>query len=72
VTGPDWEYHRVSLPIGTSREHARAVLSVAASYGGWELRRYRSWPDGRRKVDLRRRRDPSRDPNEAPLPLLSL
>lgn len=62
MSGEDsrWEVQRVSLPRGTSREHARAVLSVAASYGGWELARYRLWPDGRRQVEVRRRLDPAR------------
>jgi len=56
----DFEYQRLSLPRGTTREHARTVLSVAAQYGGWELARYRLWPDGRRQVEVRRRLDPAR------------
>jgi len=54
----EFEYQRLSLPRGTSREHARTVLSVAAQYGGWELARYRLFPDGRRSVEVRRRVDP--------------
>jgi hypothetical protein len=71
VAGADdpYEWHRVSLPKHSSADQVRLALSVAASYGGWELRRYRSWPDGRRVVDLRRR--PSPDPPVG-LPQLTL
>ena len=63
----DFEYQALRLPRGTTREHARTVLSVAATYGGWELASYRLWPDGRREVSVRRRLDPTRPPDLPPL-----
>jgi hypothetical protein len=67
----DWEFHRLALPRGTTLEQARRVLTVAAAFGGWELRRSRTWPDGRRHVDLVRKVDGARD-GLPPLPGLSL
>lgn len=52
---PVYEYRELSLPRGTSRDAARAVLTEYAEYGHWELSRLRLYPDGRRKVWLRRR-----------------
>ena len=65
----EFEHVQLSLPRGTTAAHSTTVLSIAASYGGWELSRYRSWPDGRRKVDLRRRIEAGR---ETALPGLSV
>ncbi|HVU71695.1 MAG TPA: DUF5703 family protein [Mycobacteriales bacterium] len=67
----EFEHVQLSLPRGTTSSHSSTVLSIAASYGGWELRRYRSWPDGRRKVDLRRRVQPGQEPGLS-LPGLSV
>jgi len=50
-----YEYREVSLPRGTSRDIARSVLTEYAEYGKWELARLRLYPDGRRRVWLRRR-----------------
>jgi hypothetical protein len=52
---PDYEYHRMELPRSVSRNVARRLLTDAAEYGKWELDRLRLYPDGRRKVVLRRR-----------------
>jgi hypothetical protein len=51
----DYEYQRFDLPRGTSRNLARRLLTDAAEYGRWELERLRLFPDGRRRVVLRRR-----------------
>ncbi len=51
----DYEYQRIDLPRGTSRNVARRLLTDAAEYGRWELERLRLFPDGRRRVVLRRR-----------------
>jgi hypothetical protein len=67
-TDDGWEWHRVSLPVRSTPDQLRMVLSVAASYGGWELRTYRSWPDGRRQVELRRPPSPE---HPIGLPVLS-
>ena len=50
-----WEYRELSMPRGTSRESARVALTGAAETGHWELDRLRLFPDGRRRVILRRR-----------------
>lgn len=51
----DYEYQRLELPRSVSRNVARRLLTDAAEYGKWELDRLRLYPDGRRKVVLRRR-----------------
>jgi hypothetical protein len=53
--GSTYEFREVSLPRGTSRDVARSVLTEFAEYGHWELARLRLYPDGRRKVWLKRR-----------------
>jgi hypothetical protein len=51
----DYEYQRVTLPRGTTRSAAQRVLTDAAEQGHWEIDRLRLFPDGTRKVTLRRR-----------------
>jgi hypothetical protein len=51
----DYEYQRLTLPRGTSRHAAQRVLTDAAEHGHWELDRLRLYPDGTRRVVLRRR-----------------
>jgi hypothetical protein len=51
----DYEYQRLTLPRGTSRNVAQRLLTDAAEHGHWELDRLRLYPDGTRKVTLRRR-----------------
>ena len=51
----DYEFRQLSLPRGTSRSAAHRVLTDAAEHHGWELARLRLYPDGRRRVLLRRR-----------------
>ncbi len=50
-----YEYREFSFPRGTSRDSARSVLTEYAEYGKWELARLRLYPDGRRRVWMRRR-----------------
>lgn len=50
-----WEYTDIALPRGTSRESARMYLTEAAETGRWELARVHLYPDGRRRITLRRR-----------------
>ena len=54
-TSVDYEYQKMVLPRGTSRNVAQKVLVEAAEHGHWELDRLRLYPDGTRKVVLRRR-----------------
>ncbi len=50
-----YEYRELAMPRDTSRDKARSVLTEYAEYGHWELARLRVYPDGRRRVWLRRR-----------------
>jgi len=50
-----YEYREFALPRDTTRDKARIVLTEYAEYGHWELARLRIYPDGRRRVWLRRR-----------------
>lgn len=50
-----YEYRAVSVPPGASREQTRDLLVIHAEYGDWELAQHAVWPDGRRKVTVRRR-----------------
>ena len=43
------------VPRHESRGAVRRLLTEHAEYGGWELARLRKYPDGTRKVWLRRR-----------------
>jgi Family of unknown function (DUF5703) len=51
----EYEFQRISLPRTISRSAVRRLLVDRAEYGGWELSRVRMFPDGSRKVELRRR-----------------
>ncbi len=51
----DYEFQRFQLPRTVSRSAVRRLLVDHAEYGGWELARLRLFPDGTRKVELRRR-----------------
>jgi hypothetical protein len=51
----EYEFQRFSLPRTISRSAVRSLLVDHAEYGGWELSRVRLFPDGSRKVELRRR-----------------
>ncbi len=51
----EYEYQQLFLPRGVSRNAARRLLTEHAEYGHWELARLRLYPDGSRRVWLRRR-----------------
>lgn len=51
----EYEIRQVLLPRGMSREESRRALTEEAEYGSWELARLRRYPDGSRRVWLRRR-----------------
>jgi len=51
----DYEYAPLRLPANVDRVTATAQLTLQAEYAGWELARVRLFPDGTRKVALRRR-----------------
>lgn len=50
-----YEYRHLTLPRGTTRGQARAVLTEQADTGRWELARVRLFVGGARQVSLRRR-----------------
>lgn len=54
-TSHSWEYRDIALPLGTTREGARQLLTSVAGTGRWELDLSVVYPDGRRKVRLRRK-----------------
>ncbi|MEZ0066341.1 hypothetical protein ABIA32_002351 [Streptacidiphilus sp. MAP12-20] len=51
----EYEFRSLLLPRTVSRNEARALLTEQAEYGHWELDRLRLYPDGRRKITLKRR-----------------
>jgi Family of unknown function (DUF5703) len=51
----EYEFQQLRLPRGTSRGAAHRLLTDRAEYGRWELARLRLYPDGSRKVVLRRK-----------------
>ncbi|NDL55981.1 DUF5703 family protein [Phytoactinopolyspora mesophila] len=51
----EYEFRHLVLPRDTSRGAARRLLTEHAEYGRWELARLRRFPDGSRKVTLRRK-----------------
>jgi hypothetical protein len=61
----DYEYRALELPRGVTSGHTREVLGIHAEYGDWELAHHSIWPDGRRRVMVRRRVRPDPQP---PLP----
>ena len=51
----EYEFQRMFLPRTQSRSAVCRLLTEAAEYGGWEIDRLRLFPDGTRRVILRRR-----------------
>lgn len=55
VAMAEYSYLVLSLPRGTTRDAARRILTEHAEHGGWEIDRLRLYPDGRRRIRLRRK-----------------
>ncbi|GLW66036.1 hypothetical protein Arub01_42800 [Actinomadura rubrobrunea] len=51
----EYTYLVLRLPRGTTRDVARQIMTEHAEYGGWELDRLRLYPDGSRRIQLRRK-----------------
>jgi len=51
----EYETWRLDFPREATRNAVRQLLTEHAEYGRWELWRVRRFPDGRRRVWLRRR-----------------
>jgi hypothetical protein len=58
----DYEYAPLRLPANVDRLTATAQLAIQAEFAGWELARVKLFPDGTRKVLLRRRVSASPQP----------
>lgn len=52
---PQFQFRHVLLPRDVSVNVARQLLTEYAEKGQWELARVRKYPDGTRRVVLRRR-----------------
>jgi len=53
--GVEFEYERLTLSRELSRNVVARMLTDRAEHDGWELDRLRLFPDGTRKVVLRRK-----------------
>ncbi|UPK73156.1 DUF5703 family protein [Nocardioidaceae bacterium SCSIO 66511] len=51
----EYEFKRFWVSREHSRSSVRRLLTEAAEYGGWELARLRMFPDGRRRITIRRK-----------------
>ncbi len=51
----EYTYLVLRLPRGTTRDAARQIMTEHAEHGGWELDRLRLYPDGSRRIRLRRK-----------------
>jgi hypothetical protein len=51
----EYEFRRFRLSRTIPRSTVRRLLTDQAEYDGWELSRLRLYPDGSRRVELRRR-----------------
>lgn len=52
---PEYEFRDVYVPRGVTRAATTRLLTDHAEYGHWELATLRLYPDGSRRVRLRRR-----------------
>lgn len=52
----DYEYAPLRIDPTVSRSAAATMLTIHAEFSGWELARVLKFPDGTRRVWLRRRR----------------
>jgi hypothetical protein len=62
----DYEYQPLRIDARVSRSAAAAMLAIRAEFSGWELARVLRFPDGSRRVWLRRRRSPGLLPDLTP------
>ena len=53
--GVEYEFERLTISREFSRNFVTRLLVERAEHGGWELDRLRLFPDGTRKVVLRRK-----------------
>jgi hypothetical protein len=51
----EYTYLVLRLPRDITRDAARQIMTEHAEHGGWELDRLRLYPDGSRRIRLRRK-----------------
>jgi len=62
----EFEYQPLRIDARVSRSAAATMLAIRAEFSGWELARVLRFPDGSRRVWLRRRRSPGLLPDLTP------
>jgi hypothetical protein len=62
----DFDYQPLRIDARVSRSAAATMLAIRAEFSGWELARVLRFPDGSRRVWLRRRRSPGLLPDVTP------
>lgn len=62
----DFEYQPLRIDSRVSRSAAASMLAIRAEFAGWELARVLRFPDGTRRVWLRRKRSPALLPDLIP------
>ncbi|ACV79117.1 DUF5703 family protein [Nakamurella multipartita] len=62
----DYEYQPLRIDPRVSRSAAASMLAIRAEFAGWELARVLKFPDGTRRVWLRRKRSPALLPDLIP------
>lgn len=64
--GDDFEYQPLRIDPRVSRSAVASMLAIRAEFAGWELARVLKFPDGSRRVWLRRKRSPALLPDLVP------
>ena len=62
----DYDYQPLRIDARVSRSAAATMLAIRAEFSGWELARVLRFPDGSRRVWLRRRRSSALLPDLTP------
>jgi len=62
----EFDYQPLRIDARVSRSAAATMLAIRAEFSGWELARVLRFPDGSRRVWLRRRRSPGLLPDVTP------
>jgi hypothetical protein len=62
----EFDYQPLRIDARVSRSAAATMLAIRAEFSGWELARVLRFPDGSRRVWLRRRRSPGLLPDLTP------
>ncbi len=62
----EFEYQPLRIDSRVSRSAAASMLAIRAEFAGWELARVLRFPDGTRRVWLRRKRSPALLPDLIP------